>query len=108
MRFEGTFNPNGDGTHVLNLDQKMLEEAQLKEGEEFVVWAEAMPSTIPLEVPDDLKNALASDPVADEAFTALPPNHKREHIEYIEGAKMSDTRTARIVRTAEKIKEKKP
>jgi uncharacterized protein YdeI (YjbR/CyaY-like superfamily) len=67
-----------------------------------------MPSTGPLEVPDDLKNAQASDPEAYKAFAALPPSSKREHIECIEGTKMSDTRTARIVRTVERIREKKP
>jgi Bacteriocin-protection, YdeI or OmpD-Associated/Domain of unknown function (DUF1905) len=108
VAFEGIFISNGDGTHYLNPDQKMLDEARLKEGDEFVVWAEVTPSTGPPEVPDDLRNALASDPVAYEAFAALPPRSKREHIEYVKGAKMSDTRTARITRTVERMKEKKP
>ncbi len=106
--FEGVFISNGDGTYYLNPDQKMLDEARLKEGDEFVVWAEAMSSTGPPEVPDDLRNALTSDPVAYEAFVALPARTEREHIEYVEGAKMSDTRTARIARTVERMKEKKP
>ena len=108
VSFEGMLISNGDGTHHLNLDRKMLEEAQLKEGVEFVVWAEAMPSPGPPELPEDLRNALESDPAAYGAFLALPPRNKREHIEYVKGAKMSDTRTARIVRTVERMKEKRP
>jgi uncharacterized protein YdeI (YjbR/CyaY-like superfamily) len=92
----------------MNPDQKMLDEARLKEGDEFVVWAEAMPSMGPPEVQDDLRNALASDTAAYEAFVALLPRGKREHIEYVKGGKMSDTRTARIARTVERMKEKKP
>lgn len=106
VKFQGMFIANGDGTHYLNPDRDTLEEAHLKVGDELMVWAEVLPSPGPLEVPDDLKKALASDPEAGKAFEALPPRHKREHVEYVEAAKMSDTRMARIVKTVERLKEK--
>jgi hypothetical protein len=106
VKFEGTFVSNGDGTHYLNPERTVLSEAGLKTGDEFVVWAEVTDVPGPLEVPDDLRKALASDPAAGEAFESLPTRHKREHVEYIEAAKMSDTRMARIVKTVERLKEK--
>jgi hypothetical protein len=106
VRFEGTFVSNGDGTHYMNPDRDLISEAGLKPGDEFVVWAEVTAVPGPLEIPDDLREALVSDPAAGKAFEALPPRHKREHVEYIEAAKMSDTRMARIVKTVERLKEK--
>jgi hypothetical protein len=106
VRFEGILVANGDGTHYLNPDRNVLSEAHLKIGDEFVVWAEVTPSPGPLEVPDDLRDALASDQEAEDAFGGLSPSRKREHIEYVEAAQMSDTRMARIVKTVDRLKER--
>lgn len=106
VKFEGTFISIGDGTHFLNPDRDVLREAGLKSGDEFVVWAEVTAVPGPLEIPDDLQDALASDPEADKAFGALATRQKREHVEYIEAAKMSDTRMARILKTVERLKDK--
>ncbi|HEY3419854.1 MAG TPA: YdeI/OmpD-associated family protein [Methanomassiliicoccales archaeon] len=104
VSFEGLFISNGDGTHYLNPDRGTLLEAHLNVGDEFVIWVEPLPSP-PLELPDDLKEALMHDRSANETFESLPPRRKREHVEYIEDAKMSNTRTARVRRTIERLKE---
>jgi len=106
INFEGTMISNGDGTHYLNPDRDVLREAGLKTGDEFVVWAEVTALPGPPEVPEDLKEALDSDQAAKDSFESLPPWLKREHVQFIEAAKMSDTRTARIVKTVERLKEK--
>lgn len=47
--------------------------------------------------------ALAEAPKARKAYDALPPSHKREYLEWIDGAKKADTRTRRIVQAIDQI-----
>ena len=56
-----------------------------------------------LAIPDDLAAALALDPDADRAFRALPPSHRREYLEWIEGAKKPQTRRSRAVKAAQML-----
>ena len=48
---------------------------------------------------EDLAAALDSDPAAWAAFRKLPPSHRREYLEWIDGAKRSATRRRRIDKT---------
>ncbi len=50
----------------------------------------------PPEAPADLLAALAANPAARRHFDAFPPSHRREYIEWIEGAKRPETRARRI------------
>jgi uncharacterized protein YdeI (YjbR/CyaY-like superfamily) len=51
-------------------------------------------------VPADLAAALDADPVARANFDAFPPSSKRIILEWIQGAKRPETRSARIAETA--------
>ena len=55
-------------------------------------------------VPHDLQIELHDDPEAEAAFTALPPSHRREYIDWILAAKRPDTRARRVEQTAERVK----
>jgi len=58
-----------------------------------------------LTLPDDLDQALAANPQAEQHFTAFPPSSKRNILEWIKQAKQPETRAKRIaetVRLAEK------
>jgi len=61
----------------------------------------------PLRVPADLSAALKKNTKARAAFAAFPPSHKREYVEWITGAKTSDTRARRLAQAIAQIAEGK-
>ena len=56
-----------------------------------------------VEVPADLLAALDGDPAARAAFDRLPPSHRREYAEWVDGAKRPETRLRRIARSLEML-----
>jgi hypothetical protein len=61
-----------------------------------------------LQVPPDLKRALAANRKARTTFEAFPPSHKREYIEWITEAKQPATRAKRLETTLAWLAEGKP
>jgi uncharacterized protein YdeI (YjbR/CyaY-like superfamily) len=62
----------------------------------------------PLEVPPDLKSALARSAKARKVFEAFSPTNQREYIEWLVEAKREETREKRLVQAIEWIEEGKP
>lgn len=62
----------------------------------------AAPSA-PLEVPEDLADALAAQPSAAEFFDKLAPSHRKEYMNWIVEAKREETRAARVAKAVEKL-----
>jgi uncharacterized protein YdeI (YjbR/CyaY-like superfamily) len=60
----------------------------------------------PVEVPEDLEDALESHLPSFEAFHKLPPSHQREYVKWIEDAKTEATRQKRIEKTLAKVLKK--
>lgn len=62
-------------------------------------------------VPQSIMRHIRANKTAIAGFNAMPPSHKREYIEYIQGAKKSETRSRRIKKSVEMMaqwwKEKK-
>ena len=58
--------------------------------------AAAKKSPRPVTVPAYFTAALKKRPKALAAFTAFPPSHKREYVEWIDSAKTDETRQRRI------------
>lgn len=54
-------------------------------------------------LPADLAAALDADPAAKAAFEDLPTSHRREHVAWIEEAKLATTRARRIAQTVHKL-----
>jgi uncharacterized protein YdeI (YjbR/CyaY-like superfamily) len=54
------------------------------------------------DAPEDLMAALAAAGLAD-AFLRLPPSHRKEYVEWIDGAKKPETRRRRIEGTVERL-----
>jgi uncharacterized protein YdeI (YjbR/CyaY-like superfamily) len=61
----------------------------------------ALDSIEELEIPPDLGEALAADPVANQYFDAFPRSVKRGILEWIAAAKKPETRLKRIAETVE-------
>ncbi len=63
-------------------------------------------SEAPVEIPDDLDEALDSHLPSRDAFDRLPASHQREYIAWIEDAKRPATRQNRIEKTLAKLLER--
>jgi len=61
---------------------------------------DALNASDALEVPDDLAEALAANPLAREHFDAFPPSSRKQILAWIGSAKRPETRATRIERTA--------
>ena len=61
----------------------------------------ARPPKPPVEVPADLKKALAKNPRARAAFEAFSASHRREYVEWIEEARREETRRKRLATAIE-------
>lgn len=60
-----------------------------------------------VEVPDDLRTAMADAGVT-ERFDALAPSHRKEYVRWITEAKRPETRAKRVAEALEKIRERRP
>jgi len=58
-----------------------------------------------IDIPADLKKALKSKKL-DKAFANMSYTHRKEYVQWIDGAKKAETRENRIVKALEMIKEK--
>jgi hypothetical protein len=58
-------------------------------------------------IPSDLLKALKSSPKIHDRFTRLSYTLQKEHVNWVIGAKKSETRTARIIKIIEKVKTEK-
>ena len=54
-------------------------------------------------VPEDFQSALEDNPEAQENFDRFSYTHKKEYVEWIEGAKKAETRANRIQKAIERI-----
>jgi uncharacterized protein YdeI (YjbR/CyaY-like superfamily) len=68
----------------------------------------ARPKRPPLPLPEWLKDALMTDPVAWENFQKLPPSHQRNYIGWISDAKREETRQKRIKYALERLQIAQP
>jgi len=73
---------------------------KLNQGDVKVPRSPARPKK-PLNVPADLRVALAKSVRAKKNFDAFPPSHKREYVEWITEAKREETRRKRIATAVE-------
>jgi len=56
-----------------------------------------------VEVPEDFQQVLNNNPKAKEIFDTFSYSHKKEYVEWIEGAKKQETRENRIKKAIEQI-----
>jgi hypothetical protein len=61
-----------------------------------------------VDVPNDLRAALAEDPGASTAFDRLSFTHRREYVEWVDEARRPETRARRIAATVERVRTGRP
>lgn len=91
------------GRNLIGLSKASREELGVEIGDEIEARIELDAAPREVEVPEDLAAALAAVPGAREAFDALPPSHRKEHVRAILEAKKPETRERRIAAAVAKI-----
>ena len=94
--FRTSIFPDGDGTHFMMVNKAMQQGSRVKPGDAAQIVLEKDKAPRTLEVPKDLKDALATTPEAEARFDKMPFSHKKEYVEWIESAKRDETRARRI------------
>jgi hypothetical protein len=92
------------GEYLLGLNREFRDQAGVEAGDtiELELVLDREPRTV--ELPADLADALAGDPVAAAAFAALSYTHRREYARWIEDAKRDETRSRRCAETLERLR----
>jgi len=95
------------GRFLISLSAENRAAAGVAAGDEVDVDLELDDAPREVEVPADLAAALARDDAARAAFEALAYSHRKEWVRWITEAKKSDTRTTRITKTVQSLREGK-
>ena len=95
------------GRFLISLSAENRAAAGVAAGDEVNVDLELDPAPREVELPADLAAALARDDAARAAFEALAYSHRKESVRWITEAKKPDTRTTRITKTVQSLREGK-
>jgi hypothetical protein len=93
------------GVTWLGLRNELRSEAGLTDGDSVDVEIERDDTPREVEVPPELRSALASDDVAAGVYESLSFTHRREYAEWIAGAKKEETRTRRVAKALEMLRD---
>jgi uncharacterized protein YdeI (YjbR/CyaY-like superfamily) len=92
------------GVTVLGLRNEQRREAGISDGDPVEVEIERDDAPREVELPPELASALSSDPPAAEAYESLSFTHRREYAEWIAQAKREETRTRRVAKALEMLR----
>jgi Bacteriocin-protection, YdeI or OmpD-Associated/Domain of unknown function (DUF1905) len=92
------------GESLLGLNRQVREAAGVGADDEVDVTIELDVAPRPVEVPDVLAAALATDPQAAAAFDALAFTHRKEYARWVADAKRDDTRQRRAQQALDMIR----
>jgi hypothetical protein len=92
------------GLNLIGLAKAVRERAALELGASYEVEISADDAERTVEVPAELAAALAADPAAEQAFTALAHSHRKEFARWVGEAKREATRADRVAKTVEMVR----
>ena len=99
--------PQGDGTHSMMVSKVLQAGAKAAAGDLVSVAMDVDRSERIVNIPIELKNALANNKRAAAAFKALSYSHRKEFAEWIAEAKREETRLSRAKKAIPMVLEKK-
>jgi hypothetical protein len=105
--YRGTLVRMGEPYHILIVLKGIRQKIGRDIGDEVEVVLEEDTRPRVVEVPRDLKEALAKVPAAKEAFEKMSYTHQKEYVNAILEAKHASTRIDRIAKTIEMLKKSK-
>jgi bacteriocin resistance YdeI/OmpD-like protein/uncharacterized protein DUF1905 len=95
------------GRSYVGFRQEVRDAAGIAIGDRIKVAIEPDVAPREIEVPDDLGRALTKDRAAKKVFDGLAFTHRKEYVQWIEGAKKAETRERRVAKAVEMLREKK-
>jgi hypothetical protein len=101
--FQNSLMPEGDGTHAMAVSKELQAGARARAGDTVTVVMEPDMGPRSIEVPAELRTALAGARVAKAAFDALAYSHQREYVSWVAGAKKPETRERRAAQAIEML-----
>jgi hypothetical protein len=104
LEFQCAIMSAGDGVYFINVNKKIRDQLNLKEGSKIKVDLEKDTSEFGLPFPDEFKEVLRQDKVANGYFKKLTPGKKRNLIYIASQAKSSDLRIQRSIILADHLK----
>ncbi len=105
--YRGALTRMGTERHILIILKEIREKIGKTFGDEIKITVEADTEPRVVEIPPELKKALAKEKAAREFFESLAYSHRREYVGYITEAKKEETRLRRVARTIEMLKQGK-
>ncbi len=101
--YRGTLVRMGGPNHLLPVLKEIREKIGKSIGDEIEVEVEEDIEPRQVEIPQDLKDALADHPQALATFMGLSYTHQKEYVRWIEEARRTQTRQSRVAQTVEKL-----
>ena len=105
--YRGTLVRMGRKDHMLIIVKGIREQIGKTFGDKVKIIVEPDHEPRVIEVPTDLINELKKDKNAKAIFDKLAYSHQKEYVKWIEDAKKSETRRARVMKTIEMLKQGK-
>lgn len=105
--YRGILTRMGTEFHMLIILKSIREQIGKTFGDEIKVTVELDTEPRVLEIPKDFMKELKKDKDAKAFFDKLSYTHQREYVMWIEEAKKDETRTRRILRSIEMLKQGK-
>jgi hypothetical protein len=106
VEFRGSLMPR-DGRHYLMVNKELRTAIGKDAPEEVLVVIEPDDQPRVVSIPDVLTLALAKNAAATAIFERLSYSHKKEYVDWIEGAKKAETRAQRAEKAVEMVLERK-
>jgi len=96
FQFQTALEPDGKGSHWLNIDKSMQKAADIDAGDTATLEIESTKDWPEPVVPSDLKTALGAHPKVQTLWERITPLARWEWIRWIGATSKSETRTRRI------------
>jgi hypothetical protein len=93
------------GRALLGLNREVREAAGIEAGQTVSVELARDDEPRTVEVPSELAAALDRDPAVRDTFDNLSYTHRKEYVRWIEEAKREETRTRRVEKSVELLRE---
>lgn len=101
--FQATLQPDGQGSHWLNVERTLREAAGVAPGDSVELVIAPVAEEPEPAVPADLRTALAAHPAAKAQWATLTPVARRDWIFWIGSGKQAQTRGKRIAATCDML-----
>ncbi len=102
--FATTLEPDGNMGHLLRLSHQILDETQLKIGDNAIITLKPVEEEPEPKIPSDLAKAIKEHPEIQKVWKDITPAARREWVFWVTTAKQAKTRARRVEVSISKMK----